>query len=48
MMETGTARYEHAHCSLVRRRDPYAGWSGGRWLITTGYPIGPALHFFSV
>jgi hypothetical protein len=20
--------------------DPYAGWCGGRWLITTGYPIG--------
>ena len=19
--------------------DPYAGWCGGRWLITTGYPI---------
>jgi len=30
-----------------RWRDPYAGWCGGRRLITSGYPISPGFSGFS-
>ncbi len=46
----GTTTCDEGASDVIRSEpfgtDPYAGWCGGRRLITSGYPIRPAILIF--